>query len=126
MSLTIEEIEAEILILPEQDQLKLIDFFESLKSKFVKNKTATETEAERVLAILKKTDFLGHPPDSADLSEHYKTYLHSNEPIAKGQVSSLYQAFDEAGLIGCIETDEQLSTTYKEKMDFSFKHGPAQ
>lgn len=36
---------------------------------------------------------------------------------------SLYQAFSDAGLIGCIETDEQLATTYKDKLDFSFKHG---
>ena len=27
------------------------------------------------------------------------------------QTKSLYQAFDEAGLIGCIETDEQLAKT---------------
>ena len=27
--------------------------------------------------------------------------------------SSLYQAFAEAGLIGCLETDEQLASTYK-------------
>lgn len=39
------------------------------------------------------------------------------------QTKSLYQAFDEAGLIGCIETDEQLATTYKEKLNFSVKHG---
>jgi len=31
--------------------------------------------------------------------------------------------FEEAGLVGCISTDEQLSTTYKEKIDYSFKHG---
>lgn len=37
--------------------------------------------------------------------------------------SPLYQAFEKAGLIGCIETDEQLSTTYKQKLDFSYKHG---
>ena len=36
---------------------------------------------------------------------------------------SLYQAFSDAGLIGCIETDEQLAPTNKEKLDFSFKHG---
>lgn len=40
-----------------------------------------------------------------------------------GSPPSLYQAFRDAGLIGCIETDEQLATTYKEKLDFSFKHG---
>ncbi|MDD5321180.1 MAG: hypothetical protein PHD43_11320 [Methylococcales bacterium] len=43
------------------------------------------------------------------------------QPISS--TPSLYQAFSDAGLIGCIETDEQLATTYKEKLDFSFKHG---
>lgn len=38
-------------------------------------------------------------------------------------VSPIYQAFEQAGLIGCIETDEQLSTSYKEKLDFSSKYG---
>ncbi|MGH6634900.1 MAG: hypothetical protein ACRED0_01755 [Gammaproteobacteria bacterium] len=41
----------------------------------------------------------------------------------EGEPSPIYQAFEEAGLIGCIETDEQLSTTYKQKLDFSHKHG---
>lgn len=37
--------------------------------------------------------------------------------------SSLLSFFEEAGLIGCLDTDEQLSTTYKEKLDFAGKHG---
>ncbi|QWF71789.1 hypothetical protein KEF85_04765 [Methylomonas paludis] len=37
------------------------------------------------------------------------------------ETSLIYQAFDTAGLIGCISTGEQLSTSYKEKMDFSNK-----
>ncbi len=37
--------------------------------------------------------------------------------------SPLYQALDEAGFVGCIETDEQLSTTYKGRLDFSDKCG---
>ncbi|SEH05053.1 DUF2281 domain-containing protein [Candidatus Venteria ishoeyi] len=37
--------------------------------------------------------------------------------------SNLYQAFEQAGLIGCLKTDEQLSTTYKQKLNFSHKHG---
>jgi hypothetical protein len=39
--------------------------------------------------------------------------------------SPLYRAFEEAGLIGCIESDEQLATTYKQKLDYSYKHGRA-
>lgn len=37
-------------------------------------------------------------------------------------VSPLYKALEEAGFVGCIETDEQLSTTYKQKLDFSRKY----
>ncbi|MCX7114044.1 MAG: hypothetical protein NTX45_29030 [Proteobacteria bacterium] len=40
--------------------------------------------------------------------------------------SSLYQALDKIGFIGCIDTDEQLSTTYKDKLDFSHKCGGRQ
>jgi hypothetical protein len=120
MSLSIQEIETEILTLPEQEQLKLIDFVESLKSKFIKKQTALATHWNRA----EKNEAWGGI-DSSDLSENYKAYLYSREPIEKGQVSPIYKAFDEAGLIGCIETDEQLSTSYKEKIDFSFKHGEA-
>ena len=37
--------------------------------------------------------------------------------------SPLYQALGAIGFIGCIETDDQLSTTYKERLDFSHKCG---
>lgn len=43
----------------------------------------------------------------------------------ESEPSPLYQALDAIGFIGCIETDEQLSTTYKEKVDFSGKCGEA-
>ena len=35
--------------------------------------------------------------------------------------SPFFQALNDAGFIGCIETDEQLSTTYKSQLDFSTK-----
>ncbi|EFI33944.1 conserved hypothetical protein [Desulfonatronospira thiodismutans ASO3-1] len=37
--------------------------------------------------------------------------------------SALFQALDEIGFVGCIESDEQLSKTYKTKVDFSKKYG---
>jgi hypothetical protein len=37
--------------------------------------------------------------------------------------SPFFQALEAAGLVGCIETNEQLSTTYKNKLDFSTKQG---
>jgi hypothetical protein len=38
------------------------------------------------------------------------------------ELSPLYKAFEQAGFIGCMETDEQLSTTYKDKIDFASKY----
>lgn len=35
--------------------------------------------------------------------------------------SAFFQALEAAGFVGCIETDEQLSTTYKNRLDFSAK-----
>lgn len=32
--------------------------------------------------------------------------------------SPLFQALDAAGFVGCIDTDEQLSTTYKSRLGF--------
>lgn len=37
--------------------------------------------------------------------------------------SPFFQALTDVGFIGCIETDEQLSTTYKSQLDFSTKTG---
>lgn len=37
--------------------------------------------------------------------------------------SPLFHALDAAGLVGCIETDEQFSTTYKSRLGFSDKCG---
>lgn len=37
--------------------------------------------------------------------------------------SRLFKLFDAAGLIGCIETGDEFATTYKQKLDFSGKHG---
>lgn len=44
-------------------------------------------------------------------------------PFEPDEPSPLYRAFEEAGLIGCIEADENLSTDYKQRLDFSNKCG---
>lgn len=44
-------------------------------------------------------------------------------PSATDEPSELYQAMDAIGFIGCIATEEQLSSTYKQKLDFSHKCG---
>ncbi len=46
------------------------------------------------------------------------------QPSAQPRNSlSIYQMVEQVGLIGCIETNEQLSMNYKEKLDSSSKHG---
>lgn len=40
-----------------------------------------------------------------------------------GGDSPFFQALSKAGFVGCIETDEQLSTSYKRHIDFSSKVG---
>lgn len=37
--------------------------------------------------------------------------------------SPFFKALNEAGLVGCIETNDQLSTRYKSQLDFSAKAG---
>jgi hypothetical protein len=43
--------------------------------------------------------------------------------LQSGGDSLFFQALSEAGFVGCIETDEQLSTSYKQHIDFSAKVG---
>jgi len=44
-------------------------------------------------------------------------------PTAATAESPLYQSLEEIGFVGCIESDDQLSQTYKSRMDFSNKCG---
>jgi hypothetical protein len=37
--------------------------------------------------------------------------------------SPFFLALEEVGFVGCNETDEQLSTTYKSQLDFSTRGG---
>lgn len=37
--------------------------------------------------------------------------------------SPLFQALTDAGFVGCIDTDEQCATHYKQRLDFSAKAG---
>ena len=83
MSLSVHEIEAEILTLPVQEQQKVIDFVIQLarqQTQPIKQAT-TQTEGERILDILQKTGFLASLPDVPDLSENYKDYLDWSDKI---------------------------------------------
>lgn len=43
--------------------------------------------------------------------------------LQSGGDSPFFQALSDAGFVGCIETNEQLSTSYKQHLDFSAKVG---
>ena len=85
MNLSAQEINSQFLMLPEQEQQKVIDFVLAQQTKYVRKRLKPINET----SLLETQD-----------------------------VSPIYKAFEQAGLIGCIETDEQLSTTYKDKIDF--------
>lgn len=51
-----------------------------------------------------------------------QTEIDLDAPKDESLKSQLYVAFENAGLIGCIDTNEQLSSKYKSEMDFTVKH----
>ncbi|POZ50114.1 DUF2281 domain-containing protein [Methylovulum psychrotolerans] len=95
MNLSAQEITSQLLMLPEQEQQEVLDFIALLKNKLDRG-------------LLK--------------SNKYKGNLDTPSAQEMPTVPPIYRAFEQAGL-SCIETDEQFSITYKEKLDFSFKHG---
>lgn len=57
------------------------------------------------------------------LEARYASQAESRPAGEPSSASSLYDALEKIGFIGCAETDEQLSTTYKSRLDFSNKCG---
>lgn len=49
-----------------------------------------------------------------DFIETLKKRYPKSTPKNQSQEKSLYEKFDEIGLIGCVSTEENLSTTYKQ------------
>lgn len=49
--------------------------------------------------------------------------VHPLDKTADTGDSALFLALEKTGFIGCIETDEQLASTYKDKLDFSSHNG---
>ena len=47
----------------------------------------------------------------------------TNKDAQIGGDSPFFQSLSEAGFVGCIETDAQLSTSYKKHVDLSAKLG---
>jgi hypothetical protein len=109
MNLSAQEINAQILMLSEQEQLEIVDFILSQQKKYVRKRLkpisetallseaalatdwnrpeedeaweAQQTEGEKLLAVLKKTGFLGSLPDAPDLSVNYKEHLDWSDKI---------------------------------------------
>jgi hypothetical protein len=78
------------------------------------------THAEKLFALQKRLN-KNVSEIIADLID--ASWRKTTETSIEAESSALYQAFNAAGLIGCITTDEELSTSYKDKMDFSNKTG---
>jgi transcriptional regulator of heat shock response len=108
MSFSAQEITSEILTLPEQEQQEVVDFVGFLKAKLIRRQAK---------------HFLEQQESQTNQQSEEDSLL--KDAIDK-DISPIYQAFEQAGLIGCIESDEQLSSNYKEKVDFSFKHCAAE
>ena len=79
-----------------------------------------DTHSERLLALQQRLN--------KSISEIIADLIDANwnqcaDSPSDHELSPIYQAFEAAGLIGCIATNEQLSNHYKEKLDFSNKIG---
>lgn len=91
MNTSVQEIAAEILTLPEQEQQEVVDFVEFLKIRLVlrqskrdlenkQSQTTQKTEGARVLQVLDDYGLLGcMEGGDGNLSEDYKQHLWGNE-----------------------------------------------
>jgi hypothetical protein len=61
--------------------------------------------------------------DFIDFIKGRRTETTSRPATLTAEPASLLSVFEQSGLVGCLDTDEQLSTTYKAKLDYSHKHG---
>lgn len=73
---------------------------------------------------------LALPPDKAREVLDFIDFIKDRASVAEAQHNtgaakpgSLLEVFENAGLVGCLETDEPLSSTYKAQLDFAQKHG---
>jgi hypothetical protein len=91
MNTSVQDIAAEILTLPEQEQQEVVDFVEFLKIKLARRQTkrhlanqecqtTQQTEGARVLQVLDEYGLLGcMEGGDGKLSEDYKQHLWGNE-----------------------------------------------
>lgn len=85
MNLSAEELNAQILMLPEHEQQKVFDFVlaqqkNQVRKQLKPNITKPQTEGERVLVILESAGLLGcMEGGDGKLSENYKEHLWGSE-----------------------------------------------
>ena len=90
---TLHQIQVEVAALPVNLQAEVLDFVQ-----FVKQRRGLPRTMQQGLGAEVDTD-------------------------TNADDSPLFQALAEAGLVGCIDTKEQLATHYKRQLDFSAKAG---
>lgn len=96
------------------------------KTGFAPRRDQTMTTANKI-----ESEISGLPPHLQAEVLDFVQFVKQRHSIAKlsiadsnmqsGGDSPFFQALSHAGFVGCIETNEQLSTTYKQHIDFSAK-----
>ena len=90
------------LLLPEQAAREALDFIEFLEQRY--NVSSVVSNAPE------NTNILFSGTGEAKLNDESTSYI-----------SPLYKALEGIGFIGCVDADEELSSRYKEEIDFSHK-----
>jgi protein-arginine kinase activator protein McsA len=70
-----------------------------------------------LINLLRKRSRQNQSTNSVNPNQDISSIITNNtqvSPTAVHQAKSTYQKFVESGLIGCVEVDEDLSTTYKQ------------
>jgi len=122
ISLTKEDLQQDLDQLTSEQLKQVADFVAFLKFQDKRQRLALNlTELSRL-----KTEFAQGDSELAEAGMDDYTAILAQEDRTIGvntESIGLLSFFEEAGLVGCLETDEQLSTTYKEKLNFAHKHG---
>ena len=87
------------LLLPEQAAREALDFIEFLEQRY------------KVASVASNA-----PENTNNLLSVTEEAMLNDEAI-----SPLYKALESIGFIGCVDADEELSSRYKEEIDFSHK-----
>ena len=90
------------LLLPEQAAREALDFIEFLEQRYKTASTASNAP--------ENTNNLLSVTEKAMPNDEFDPYI-----------SQLYKALEGIGFIGCVDAEEELSSRYKEELDFPHK-----